>query len=130
LITKANLKRRDTRAYATADSRFHEAFFTHRGNSYLVSAFKNASGRVAALRAHLTVPQPHEQLSSFAEHEAIVAAFAAGARKEIRQTLTEHSLRTKIYFTSGNRYFVPRLLGVECRVDPGNFTPSLSQIRT
>jgi DNA-binding GntR family transcriptional regulator len=92
---KTALKRKDTLAYATADSRFHEAFFAHCGNSYLVSAFRNVSGRVAALRAHLTVPRAHEQVRSFAEHEAIVAAFAAGARKEIRQTLTEHILRAK-----------------------------------
>jgi len=92
---RAALRRRDTLAYAVADSRFHEAFFEHCGNSYLVSAFKNVSGRVAALRAHLTVPRPHEQARSFAEHEAILAAFADGARKDIRQTLTEHILRAK-----------------------------------
>lgn len=92
---KTALKRNDTLAYATADSRFHETFFTHCGNSYLASAFRNVSGRVAALRAHLTVPRASEQVRSFAEHEAIVAAFAAGARREIRQTLTGHILRAK-----------------------------------
>ena len=92
---KAALKGGDTLAYATADSRFHEAFFTHCGNSFLVGAFRNVSGRVAALRAHLTVPRPHEQARSFSEHEAILAAFAEGAKKEIRQTLSEHILRAK-----------------------------------
>ena len=90
---KAALKRGDTLAYAVADSRFHDAFFDHCGNRYLVSAFRNVSGRVSALRAHLTVPRPHEQTRSFAEHEAILAAFAGGARRDIRQTLTQHILR-------------------------------------
>ena len=89
------LKRGDTLAYATADSRFHEAFFAHCGNSYLVGAFRNVSGRIAALRAHLTVPRPHEQTKSFSEHEAILSAFAEGAKKEMRQTLTVHILRAK-----------------------------------
>ena len=92
---KTALKRGDTLAYATADSLFHEAFFTHCGNSYLVGAFRSVSGRVAALRAHLTVPRPHEQTKSFSEHEAILTAFANGAKKEMRQTLTEHILRAK-----------------------------------
>lgn len=92
---KTALKRGDTLAYATADSLFHEAFFTHCGNSYLVGAFRNVSGRVAALRAHLTVPRPHEQTKSFTEHEAILTAFANGAKKEMRQTLAEHILRAK-----------------------------------
>ena len=92
---KAALKRGDTLAYAMADSSFHEAFFTNCGNSYLVGAFRNVSGRVAALRAHLTVPRPNEQTKSFSEHEAILAAFAEGAKKEMRQTLTEHILRAK-----------------------------------
>ena len=90
---KTALKRKDTLAYATADSRFHEAFFMHCGNSYLQSAFRNVSGRVAALRAHLTVPRPQEQVRSFAEHEAILQAFAEGAKRQIRQTLTEHIMR-------------------------------------
>jgi len=62
---------------------------------HLADTMHNVSGRVAALRAHLTVPRPHEQTRSFAEHEAILAAFADGGRKDIRQTLTEHILRAK-----------------------------------
>ena len=89
------LKRKDTHAYATADSRFHEAFFTHCGNSYLVSAFRNVSGRIAALRAHLTVPRPEEQVRSFPEHEAILEAFAERRKKDMRQTLAEHIMRAK-----------------------------------
>jgi DNA-binding GntR family transcriptional regulator len=88
-------RRQDTLAYSLADSRFHEAFFKHCGNVYLINAFKNVSGRIAALRSHLTVPRPEEQIRSLPEHEAILAAFGAGARKEIRKTLSDHILRSK-----------------------------------
>jgi DNA-binding GntR family transcriptional regulator len=92
---KAALKTGDTLAYALADSRFHEAFFAHCGNAYIVNAFRNVSGRISALRAHLTVPRPQEQSRSLAEHEAIVEAFATGAKKDIRKTLSDHILRAK-----------------------------------
>lgn len=85
----------DTLAYALADTRFHEAFFAHCGNGYLSGAFRNVSGRISALRAHLTVPRPEEQVRSFAEHEAIVAAFESGTKKDIRKTLAGHILRAR-----------------------------------
>lgn len=82
-------------AYARGDTAFHECFFSNCGNPYLVNAFKTVSGRIAALRTHLSVPRPSERSKSFAEHKAIVAAFEKGDKTGLAGILAEHIMRSK-----------------------------------
>ncbi|HXP95537.1 MAG TPA: GntR family transcriptional regulator [Telmatospirillum sp.] len=82
-------------AYARGDTAFHESFFINCGNDYLINAFKTVSGRIAALRTHLSLPRSHEQLKSFGEHKAIVTAFEMGDKSEIATILTAHIMRAK-----------------------------------
>jgi DNA-binding GntR family transcriptional regulator len=56
------------------------------------------SGRIAALRAHLSVPRSHEQDTSFAVHQAIVAAFKTGKKAELRRIPTDHILRAQAVY--------------------------------
>jgi DNA-binding GntR family transcriptional regulator len=91
-------KEKDSQAYARADTVFHDSFFANCGNIYLVNAFKTVSGRIAALRAHLSVPRSHEQDTSFAEHQAIVAAFKTGKKTELKRILTDHILRAQAVY--------------------------------
>jgi DNA-binding GntR family transcriptional regulator len=82
-------------AYARGDTAFHESFFNNCGNIYLSNAYKTVSGRIAALRNHLSLPHSHEQMTSFNEHKAIVAAFEKGDKAEFARLLTDHIMRAK-----------------------------------
>lgn len=84
--------------YARADTTFHDCFFANCGNVYLSNAFKSVSGRIAALRAHLSVQRFNEQVTSFAEHKAIMAAFKKGEKDELRRILTDHILRAQAVY--------------------------------
>ncbi|MGX1785167.1 GntR family transcriptional regulator [Bosea sp. NPDC055332] len=87
---QANGTRRD---YARADTVFHEVFFQHCGNRYLGNAYRGVSGRVAALRTHLSVPLEGEQERSMAEHHLMVEAFAAGRLADLDSILHQHIMR-------------------------------------
>ena len=87
---QANGTRRD---YARADTLFHEVFFQHCGNRYLGNAYRGVSGRVAALRTHLSVPLEGEQERSMAEHHLMVEAFAAGRLADLDSILHRHIMR-------------------------------------
>jgi DNA-binding GntR family transcriptional regulator len=81
------------RDYARADTVFHEVFFQHCGNRYLGNAYRGVSGRVAALRTHLSVPLEGEQERSMAEHHLMVEAFAAGRLADLDSILHRHIMR-------------------------------------
>ena len=81
------------RDYARADTVFHEVFFQHCGNRYLGNAYRGVSGRVAALRTHLSVPLEGEQERSMAEHQLMVEAFAAGRLADLDSILHRHIMR-------------------------------------
>lgn len=81
------------RDYARADTGFHEVFFRHCGNRYLANAYRGVSGRVAALRTHLSVPLEGEQERSMAEHRQMVEAFAAGRLADLDSILYRHIMR-------------------------------------
>ena len=87
--------RGDRLSYARADTDFHEAFFRHCGNHFLVDAYRTVQGRVATIRTHLSVPLAKEQKRSFKEHKAIVKAFAAGDMSEIEAILRAHISRAE-----------------------------------
>lgn len=83
------------RDYARADTGFHEVFFRHCGNRYLANAYRGVSGRVAALRTHLSVPLKGEQERSMAEHRQMVEAFAAGRLADLDAILHRHIMRAR-----------------------------------
>lgn len=83
------------RDYARADTVFHEVFFQHCGNRYLGNAYRGVSGRVAALRTHLSVPLEGEQERSMAEHRLMIEAFAAGRLADLDAILREHIMRAR-----------------------------------
>ena len=83
----------DAKAYARADTAFHAAFFAHCGNAHLAHAYRTISGRVAALRAHLSVPHREQQDLSFGEHQAMIDAFAARELPALAELLRRHILR-------------------------------------
>lgn len=83
----------DGKAYARADTAFHETFFTYCNNSFLANAHHTISGRVAALRAHLSTSRTYEQVASFAEHLQIVDDYQARNIDKIIDTLGRHILR-------------------------------------
>lgn len=89
-VAQASGTRRD---YARADTVFHEVFFQHCGNRYLGNAYRGVSGRVAALRTHLSVPLEGEQERSMAEHHLMVEAFAAGRLADLDSILHRHIMR-------------------------------------
>ncbi len=93
----------DGKAYARADTRFHEAFFAHCNNSYLANAYHSISGRVAALRAHLSAGQENEQVTSFEEHLQIIESFEAGHIDKIVTTLSSHILRAATAYETALR---------------------------
>jgi DNA-binding GntR family transcriptional regulator len=83
----------DRQAYARADTGFHESFFANSGNTYLTNAYRTVSGRVAALRAHLSVPSADEQDVSFEEHASMIELFRQGDPSALVDVLRRHILR-------------------------------------
>ncbi|WP_160321324.1 GntR family transcriptional regulator [Prosthecomicrobium hirschii] len=78
--------------FARADSLFHQAFFTHCGNRYLSEAYGIASGRLAALRAHLAAPLTMHRSRAHADHLDMIEAFRAVDRKRLLAVLGRHIL--------------------------------------
>lgn len=81
--------------YARADTGFHEVFFLHCGNRYLGNAYRSVSGRIAALRTHLSVPLEGEQARSMSEHRLMVEAFAGGRLQDLDAILRQHIMRAQ-----------------------------------
>ncbi len=80
----------DPLAYAEADTRFHEVFFDYCGNHYLKQAYAMASGKIAALRAHLSEPLEIHKKPSYEEHNQIAEAFGKGDLSRALDILTRH----------------------------------------
>lgn len=93
----------DGKAYARADTLFHERFFANCGNTYLVNAFNGIAWRIAALRAHLSVPRAAEQERSFAEHKQIIACFAENSRTMLTRVLNAHIMRSASVYAEALR---------------------------
>jgi DNA-binding GntR family transcriptional regulator len=95
--------RGDRLTYAREDTRFHEVFFAHCGNPYLVNAYKTVFGRIAALRTHLSVPLAKEQKRSFREHRAMVKAFADEDMAQLEKILATHIGRAHVAYAARAR---------------------------
>mgnify|MGYP000120860264 CR=1 FL=1 len=80
----------DTLAYAQADTQFHNTFFENSGNPFFVEAYDIASGRLAALRVHLSTQLDLHRYTTFGEHVAIAEAVEARDANRLEQLMREH----------------------------------------
>ncbi|OYU49330.1 MAG: GntR family transcriptional regulator [Rhizobiales bacterium PAR1] len=85
----------DAVAYGRADTQFHQAFLDHCGNPYLSEAYRLASGRVAALRTHLTAHVEARRSHSLDEHRRMATLFEVGDLDALFALLAEHINRTR-----------------------------------
>ena len=91
----------DAVAYGRADTRFHQAFLDRCGNPYLAEAYGLASGKVAALRTHLTAHVEERRTHSLDEHRRMVGLFDTGDLDALFELLAEHIDRTRqVYDTA------------------------------
>ncbi|MFT4470535.1 GntR family transcriptional regulator [Arthrobacter sulfonylureivorans] len=105
----------DTKSYGAADTRFHESFYAHCDNRYLVSTYELNLAQVAALRTHLASNSEHEPSRSFREHQMIRDIFVDGDGEQLKELLRAHILRTRENYT--NALAQQRQLGEETRID-------------
>lgn len=85
----------DAVAYGRADTLFHQAFFDHCGNAYLSEGYRLASGKVSALRTHLTAHVEERRVTSLGEHRRMAELFAQGELGALFALLAEHIARTR-----------------------------------
>lgn len=80
----------DTLLYAQADMDFHNAFFENAGNPFYTEAYDIASGRISALRVHLSTELDLHRHTTFAEHVAIAEAVEARDATKLEGLLRKH----------------------------------------
>lgn len=80
----------DAQAYTHADNQFHTVFFENCGNHYLSQAYEIAGGRIAALRAHLSLPLEMHRGRTLVEHMEIAQAFEKGDLHTALEVLETH----------------------------------------
>jgi len=93
-------RRNDTKAYLGADTRFHQAFFRHCGNDYLVDTYELHVGKIAALRTHLAAKPLHTEMS-YREHCELSGLIAGGWLTQALDVLDVHIDRTKSTYSAG-----------------------------
>jgi DNA-binding GntR family transcriptional regulator len=81
----------DENAYLQLDVAFHELFFTHAGNRYLVDAYARLMPKVKALRTHLAARPEHTQC--YEEHMQILDAIRRRKEREYMEILRRHIVR-------------------------------------
>ena len=77
-------------AYTEADDAFHATFFEFCGNPYYGQAYELISGRISALRAHLSVPLQIYRTKAYDEHLAIGNAFEERDEEKLLIVLEQH----------------------------------------
>ena len=87
---KRALAAKDTLAYGSADTSFHDALFAHCGNHYLMQSYQLIAGRVAALRTNLSSPIDIQTPASFDQHRKLLQLFEGGKLSEFTKLMTEH----------------------------------------
>ena len=87
---KRALAVKDTLAYGSADTAFHDALFAHCGNHYLMQSYQLIAGRVAALRTNLSSPIDVRTPASFDEHRRLLRWFERGDLAAFETLLTQH----------------------------------------
>ncbi|MEC7765043.1 MAG: GntR family transcriptional regulator [Pseudomonadota bacterium] len=80
----------DTLRYAQADTVFHNVFFENADNPFFLEAYDIASGRISALRVHLSTQLQLHRYTTYAEHVEIAEAVAEGDAAKLERLLREH----------------------------------------
>ena len=78
--------------YLKLDTRYHETIFRHCGNYYFEDGYKLVSGKIAALRKHLSLHPTHTE-KSFQEHFKMAELLREGKVKEAKSLLERHVTR-------------------------------------
>lgn len=81
---------RDTLAYGSADTAFHDALFVHCGNHYLMQSYQLIAGRVAALRTNLSSPLDVQTPASFDQHRELLDLFERGKFEGFTKLMIVH----------------------------------------
>jgi DNA-binding GntR family transcriptional regulator len=81
---------KDTVAYGSADTAFHDALFAHCGNHYLMQSYQLIAGRVAALRTNLSSPIDVQTPESFDQHRELLDLFERGKFEGFTKLMTLH----------------------------------------
>jgi DNA-binding GntR family transcriptional regulator len=81
---------KDTLAYGSADTAFHDALFAHCGNHYLMQSYQLIAGRVAALRTNLSSPLDVQTPASFDQHRELLDLFERGKFEGFTKLMTVH----------------------------------------
>jgi DNA-binding GntR family transcriptional regulator len=87
---KRALTAKDTLAYGSADTAFHDALFAHCGNHYLMQSYQLIAGRIAALRTNLSSPIDIQTPASFDQHRKLLQMFEDGKFAEFAELMTVH----------------------------------------
>jgi DNA-binding GntR family transcriptional regulator len=81
---------KDTLAYGSADTAFHDALFAHCGNHYLMQSYQLIAGRIAALRTNLSSPIDVQTPASFDQHRELLDLFERGKFEGFTKLMTLH----------------------------------------
>ena len=81
---------KDTLAYGSADTAFHDALFFHCGNHYLMQSYQLIAGRIAALRTNLSSPIDVQTPASFDQHRELLDLFERGKFEGFTKLMTLH----------------------------------------
>lgn len=84
----------DDVAYGRCDSAFHEALFAHCGNSYVVNSYALVSGKIAALRTHMSRQFSNARSVSMEEHAQIIQCLDSGDFAQLEILINGHVGRT------------------------------------
>jgi DNA-binding GntR family transcriptional regulator len=90
MLTKRKEKKMDE--YLQLDAKYHETIFNYCGNGYLQDGYKLVSGKIAALRTHLSQHPTHTE-KSFHEHIQMVKLFQQKKVKQAKSVLKQHVTR-------------------------------------
>lgn len=80
----------DALLYAEADNLFHNTFIEYCGNQLVAQGYEICASRIAALRAHLSVPLEMFRDQTFTEHVEMLDAFAKGDEERLVAILKVH----------------------------------------
>ncbi len=97
---------RDAVRYGRADTRLHEAFFNHCGNSYMQAAYATAATKIATLRTHLSAPADVLRSRGFEQHARLLALFKKGDFTAFREQMRVHVTGTRDNYVSSLKRLV------------------------
>jgi len=93
-------KKNDMSEYLRLDGLFHETIFQHCDNQYLKEGYNSITGKVAALRTHLSKHPTHTD-KSMGEHLEITKLLQDGKFEEAKQILERHTTRGERTYADG-----------------------------